>query len=1200
MMKQAEKFQVAPVGVTSNNNNPADCKRQCIGGRSGGPRVWVLALTFLLLLAFNASATNWYVRTGATGSNNGSDWNNAWSISGINWGSVRGGDTIWLGGGKYSAGINVGASGSSGSPITIKRATSKDSAPTGAAGWSSALDSQAVITEINDSQFSYITIDGNSTYGIQVLMSSNGGVGIQAAYSGNVSNLKLLNIEVKGPYSSAPANVDGIQMVSASYTFTDSQISNCWVHGICEGFRAFNWNNVVVEHCFLADFQAASNEHMDVMYAYPISNTTFRYNTISNSPADGIFFEYGGAQNFYFYGNVFVNSQNHFIQTKSPGNYGPLYIYNNVFYAASASTYGWISFSGTTDPATKVYNNVFWNVQNSCGAGGSVSSDYNAYNNWNYGGYSIPTETHGIKNLSNPWVDVAGGNFRLISGAALMNKGMAQATDGYINKDMDGVTRGGDGTWDIGAFEYSGASLVVSPSSLDFGSIAPNANSTNSFTIKNAGAGTLTGSATVAAPFYIVSGGTYSLGANQSQTVTIRYSPTTAGTSAQTVSFTGGNGSSAQVTGTAVATTTPVISVSPSSVNFGSISVGATADQTVTVKNTGTGTLSGNASAAAPFSIVSGSPYSLAAGASQVVTIRYSPTAVGTNNQSVSFTGGNGATVQATAQAAALPAISATPSSVNYGTVTVGATADQTITIKNTGGGTLSGSASVAAPFSIVSGSPYSLASGQSQNVVVRYSPTVAGSSSQSVSFTGGNGASTLLSATAVNPPTISVNPTSLNFGSISVGSSADKTFSVQNTGSGTLSGSASVGSPFSIVSGGSYSLIAGQSQTVTVRYTPTAAGTNTQSVTLSGANACSLPLTAVATAPAAITVTPSSLNFGSIALGSSADLTVTVQNSGSATLSGSASVAAPFSIVSGSPYNLAAGQSQVITVRYTPTVAGTNVQTMALTGGNGASCQLTGSSSAVPAIGLTPSSVSFGAIAVGSSADRTISVQNTGGGTLSGSASVTVPFSIVSGSPYSLAAGQSQVVTVRYSPTTAGTNTQVATFTGGNGATAQVTGSAASPAATNLNLNFAATSGTITSPFTSSSGYISQPSETILTAGGQAVYNFRITNAGSYEIQAVVNAASLAANSIWVNIDSQPQDPSMIWDIPITTGFQANLVGWRGTGTFDKNQYVPKVFNLSAGLHQLIVVGREANVQLQSFKIVKVPSPPHNLRVTP
>jgi hypothetical protein len=98
------------------------------------------------------------------------------------------------------------------------------------------------------------------------------------------------------------------------------------------------------------------------------------------------------------------------------------------------------------------------------------------------------------------------------------------------------------------------------------------------------------------------------------------------------------------------------------------------------------------------------------------------------------------------------------------------------------------------------------------------------------------------------------------------------------------------------------------------------------------------------------------------------------------------------------------------------------------------------------PAIAVTPASQDFGSVQVNTTADRSFTVQNTGGGTLSGSASVSSPFSIVSGSPYSLTANQSTAVTVRYSPTAAGSDNQNVSFTGGGGASRAVSGSAFLP----------------------------------------------------------------------------------------------------------------------------------------------------------
>ena len=108
---------------------------------------------------------------------------------------------------------------------------------------------------------------------------------------------------------------------------------------------------------------------------------------------------------------------------------------------------------------------------------------------------------------------------------------------------------------------------------------------------------------------------------------------------------------------------------------------------------------------------------------------------------------------------------------------------------------------------------------------------------------------------------------------------------------------------------------------------------------------------------PPAISVTPSSQAFGSLTVGSTADLTFTVQNSGFGTLTGSASVSSPFSIVSSGSYSLGAGSTQVVTVRFSPVSAGLFDQNVSFTGGSNATRAVSGTGVALPTpvISLTP-----------------------------------------------------------------------------------------------------------------------------------------------------------------------------------------------------------------------------------------------------
>jgi hypothetical protein len=104
-------------------------------------------------------------------------------------------------------------------------------------------------------------------------------------------------------------------------------------------------------------------------------------------------------------------------------------------------------------------------------------------------------------------------------------------------------------------------------------------------------------------------------------------------------------------------------------------------------------------------------------------------------------------------------------------------------------------------------------------------------------------------------------------------------------------------------------------------------------------------------------------------------------------------------------------------------------------------------------------------------------------------------------------------------------------------------------------------------------------------------VFNFSVTNAGNYQIETVVCAPDESSNSFFVNIDAAPVDPDMIWDIPVTSGFETRVISWRGNGDSSTDQFTPKVFKLEAGAHTLFFVGREPGTLLKTLSIR--PAPP-------
>ena len=250
--------------------------------------------------------------------------------------------------------------------------------------------------------------------------------------------------------------------------------------------------------------------------------------------------------------------------------------------------------------------------------------------------------------------------------------------------------------------------------------------------------------------------------------------------------------------------------------------------------------------------------------------------------------------------------------------------------------------------------------------------------------------------------------------------------------------------------------------------------------------------------------------------------------------------------------------------------------------------------SSTNPVILVSPGNLNFGSVASNLTVTKSFLVQNVGGGMLAGTATASAPFRVAAGGSYSLGANQSQLVQISYSPSGSARDSGTVTFSSGGGYQASVSGSLM---VVLPGLSFASYAGSITAPFATNGGYVSQLVHTGLADGGRAVYAFATTNAGNYTVSASVNAPDTSANSFYINIDSEPTDPTMIWDASVTSGFMNQTVSWRGTGTDTANQFVPAVFPLSAGTHQLIVIGREPGAQLGQITISvysgSLPGPP-------
>lgn len=187
------------------------------------------------------------------------------------------------------------------------------------------------------------------------------------------------------------------------------------------------------------------------------------------------------------------------------------------------------------------------------------------------------------------------------------------------------------------------------------------------------------------------------------------------------------------------------------------------------------------------------------------------------------------------------PDIAVTPVSHDYGIVPLGTSAYQTFVVRNEGTGSLMVlSTALGGPnanqFSIVSGrAPFALPPGGSRNLVISFNPTQQGTKAASLLILSNDPderAFYVTLAGSVSVPDIEVTPASLDFGNVTVGSSASRTLVVRNRGTAplilNLFGLDGHQLQFSYNSGTLAILAPGESGSIEVFFHPSTAGTKT------------------------------------------------------------------------------------------------------------------------------------------------------------------------------------------------------------------------------------------------------------------------------------------------------------------------------------------------------------------------------------
>jgi hypothetical protein len=147
-------------------------------------------------------------------------------------------------------------------------------------------------------------------------------------------------------------------------------------------------------------------------------------------------------------------------------------IYNNTFTGTTTPGQTWVEgcVAGQTTCSSATgniaENNIIWN--SICALGSNIQT--NDYNSFLSCIDTAPSETHGQAASINPFVNASANNYLpaadpVSSCSSTSTTCMGQTLGSPYNVDPDGVTRGADGMWERGAYQYAAASGAPQPPS---------------------------------------------------------------------------------------------------------------------------------------------------------------------------------------------------------------------------------------------------------------------------------------------------------------------------------------------------------------------------------------------------------------------------------------------------------------------------------------------------------------------------------------------------------------------------------------------------------------------------------------------------------------------------------------------------------------------------------------------------------------
>ncbi len=492
---------------------------------------------------------------------------------------------------------------------------------------------------------------------------------------------------------------------------------------------------------------------------------------------------------------------------------------------------------------------------------------------------------------------------------------------------------------------------------------------------------------------------------------------------------------------------TPVLSISPSSISFGTVTIGNAKSDTITVTNSGGGSLAVSVEPAGirdtDFEASTTLSVTLTGGQSAKVAVTFRPKSSGTkeavfllshNAKNVD----NPAGVKLSGVGVALtPDIITNPTSLSFGGVRLGQTQKVILTIQNKGNADLSvDSLSVDNSVFSVSTTPFKLTPNSKRDVEVTFTPSTPDSLKAILKIISNDPDQPALRVSLVGvgqAPRIIATPSLLDFKRVPLDSTVSQILTILNTGTFDLSvdSLATTGKgPFAI-SSRSFNLKPDSAQKIDVRVTPadidSLLGVLTIFSNAFNASRLSIQIKGLGVSPK-IVITPTKIDFGTVAFGDTSSAVLTIRNDGNDPLliqKMTVSDRKAFSL-SDSVLTLSPNASRTVRIFFKSLTTGDTAAELNIQSNDRRSktvtVPLSVKSRAVPDIALSDTSHEFGFVTPGVSVPWTLTVRNLGTEKLSITRVTSEsPFVVQGDPPKTVAAGDSARLVIAFSPSAVG-----------------------------------------------------------------------------------------------------------------------------------------------------------------------------------